>query len=73
MNITNYSVVSVPEKASTGTATATNQLVDYEGFHPVVNRKKKREFLRQTLSIQKINEFCDQKEQKLMEMLPGML
>ena len=71
MNITNYSVVSVPEKASTGTVTATNQLV--EEFQPVVNRKKKHEFFRQTLSIQKINEFYDQKEQELMEMLSGML
>ena len=73
MNITNYSVVSVPEKASTGTATMTNQLVDYKGFQPVVNRKKKHEFFRQTLSIQKINEFYDQKKQELMEMLSGML
>ena len=48
-------------------------VVDYEGFQPVVNRKKKHAFFRQTLSIQKINEFYEQKEQELMEMLSGML
>ena len=73
MNITNYSVISVPEKASTGTATETNQLVDYEGFQSVVNGKRKCEFFRQTLSVQKINELYHQKEQELMEMLSGML
>ena len=65
--------MSVPEKARIGTATVTNQLVDYEGFQPVANRKKKHKFFRQTLSIQKISEFYNQNEQELMEMLSGML
>ena len=50
----------------------TRALVDFEGFQPVVNRKKKQEFFRQTLTIEKINEYYDKKEQELMDMLSGI-
>ena len=49
------------EKGGSGSAN-TKTLVDFEGFQPVVNTKKKCEFFRQTLSIQVINEYYDKKE-----------
>ena len=59
------------EKGGSGSAN-TRTLVDFQGFQPVVNRKKKHEFCGQTLSIQAINEYYDKKEQELMDLLSGI-
>ena len=63
---------TISEKCGSGSGPITRTLVDFEGFQPVVNRKKKWEFFSQTLTIEKINEYYDKKEQELMDMLSGI-
>ena len=63
-------ISTIVATCSSGSAN-TRSLVDFEGFQPVVNRKKKHEFFRQTLSIEKINEYYDKQEQELMDLLSG--
>ena len=61
------------ENGGSGSAkTSTRTLVDFEGFQPVVNGKKKWEFFQQTLTIKKINEYYDKKELELMDLLSGI-
>ena len=40
---------------------------DSDGFQTVVNRKKKRAFLKNMLTIKQINDEFDRKERELME------
>ena len=61
------------ENSGSGSAkTSTRTLVDFEGFQPVGNQKKKQEFFQQTLTIEQINEYYDKKEQELMDLLSGI-
>ena len=60
------------ENSGSGSAkTSTRTLVDFDGFQLVVNRKK-WEFFQQTLTIEKINDNYDKKEQELMDLLSGI-
>ena len=63
---------TISKKCGSGSRPITRTLVDFEGFQPVVNQKKKRDFFQQTLTIKKINEYYDKKEQELMNMLSGI-
>ena len=61
------------ENGGSGSAkTSTRTLVDFEGFQPVVNQKKKQKFFQQTLTVEKINEYYDKKEKELMDLLSGI-
>ena len=63
---------TISEQLGSASGPITRNLVDFEGFQPVVNRKKKREFFQQTLTIKKINDYYDKKEQELMDLLSGI-